>query len=1424
MAALAGCGVNETNPCDGIAGACLAIHVEGSAPGADTLSFDLSGAATDHFTRALGPGVTLPAVVAVTLKPDAAGALTVSVAGLVATRGVGSGSAMLTLVAGAHNEVHVTLTGAASCTDGTRNQDETGIDCGGAVCPPCANGQMCNSTKDCAAGVCAMSLCVLPSCMDKVLNGSETDVDCGGTCPPCMEGNACKRGADCDSLDCVAHSCAKATCADAILNGMESDVDCGQSCVGRQCADGLMCKVGADCQSRSCVMGQCATAICSDGVKNGNETDIDCGGPTCGRCDTGKSCAGGNDCVNGKCNGTPPTCAMPDCSDGLKNGSETDVDCGGMCKPCGNNKGCLVGADCTSGRCAAGQCVSAACSDGMKDFSETDIDCGGADCPACITGKACGAASDCMSGVCTAGKCAPPSCSDSVKNGTETDVDCGGGCMVRCAMGKMCTQGSDCASAVCASGACAAPSCSDGVKNGSEPDVDCGGSCASKCGDGKGCAAAGDCASGVCSATTHTCATASCSDMVKNGHETDVDCGGGMCGGCANGKLCSIATDCTSGVCTAGKCATPTCMDVVKNGNETDVDCGGGVCMACTAGKSCLANTDCTSALCTGGRCPAAGCSDGAKNGSETDVDCGGMCAPCANGKVCIIAADCTSGVCTGGKCATPSCMDGVANGGESDVDCGGATMCLRCAATLKCTAKTDCASGVCTNGVCQTATCSDTVKNGSESDVDCGGSKCAGCPTGGACMAGGDCASGVCASSGKCAAPTCSDGVANGSETDIDCGGSSCGPCANGKMCKVIGDCQSGVCTNGTCAAPSCTDKVKNGVETDVDCGGAASMGCSRCGIGQMCGANSDCVSGLCNTSGVCAAVSCTDGMKNGNETDVDCGGTCPGCANGGMCKVAMDCKNGVCSNGVCTDCFDRAKNGSETDVDCGGPSCPQCPQGSACAMASDCRSGVCSSLKGRTVCLPPTCNDGIKNGTETDVDCGSSTPTIDPGMTSVVCFNGGCQLHRACNVNNDCESGLCMSHLCVASYCNDGAHDSDETDVDCGPSCLPCAVGKASGGNSVNCASRQIDGGGKCTALSLSWTEKDIVVGTTPQGLAAGDLNHDGKPELVVSVAGSNSLVSLAYDSTQAHGFNAVVGSTAITNSPRSIAIGDLNRDGSADVVVATTTGQLLVLLGNGDRTFHSPVGYSSCAITPTIFDQLGDGNLDLVLSCGNARNAFFVPGNGDGTFPTGAGAVTQLTTTTAFGNATGDFDNDGKIDIAIDDNASSSTVLFSGSSSFKQSQSLFSSPTFFSSTADMNHDGIIDLVTTVADNTGVRLRVILGGANIGNSMPIGYGVPGNNPSAPGFVVIGDYNLDGYLDAGTSFAVTGGAQYFTMLGGVKSDGTFQLTASGGANAIAVYPGPVSLATADFNGDGKPDVAAHSASNDIAVFLNTSN
>jgi hypothetical protein len=102
-----------------------------------------------------------------------------------------------------------------------------------------------------------------------------------------------------------------------------------------------------------------------------------------------------------------------------------------------------------------------------------------------------------------------------------------------------------------------------------------------------------------------------------------------------------------------------------------------------------------------------------------------------------------------------------------------------------------------------------------------------------------------------------------------------------------------------------SCTDGVKNQGESDIDCGGYA---CGtllkpplKCDAGKKCVGASDCASGVC-TAGVCGGNSCSNGVKDGSESDIDCGGTCGACSDGKMCLAQTDCERGTrCTNGFC-------------------------------------------------------------------------------------------------------------------------------------------------------------------------------------------------------------------------------------------------------------------------------------------------------------------------------------------------------------------------------------------------------------------------------------------------------------------------------------------------------------------------------------------
>ncbi|MBW3000256.1 solute carrier organic anion transporter [Candidatus Woesearchaeota archaeon] len=144
-----------------------------------------------------------------------------------------------------------------------------------------------------------------------------------------------------------------------------------------------------------------------------------------------------------------------------------------------------------------------------------------------------------------------------------------------------------------------------------------------------------------------------------------------------------------------------------------------------------------------------------------------------------------------------------------------------------------------------------------------------------------------------------CENNVTDEDETDLNCGGLSCPGCPNGKRCLNHSDCISNYCLSNICTEASCSDTIKNGLETDVDCG----ANCPCCGLDMSCNINSDCCGLFCHPdTRKCDVPSCDDGYKNGEETDIDCGDGCPEkCEVGQGCVSPNDCKSGYCDLGVC-------------------------------------------------------------------------------------------------------------------------------------------------------------------------------------------------------------------------------------------------------------------------------------------------------------------------------------------------------------------------------------------------------------------------------------------------------------------------------------------------------------------------------------------
>ena len=227
----------------------------------------------------------------------------------------------------------------------------------------------------------------------------------------------------------------------------------------------------------------------------------------------------------------------------------------------------------------------------------------------------------------------------------------------------------------------------------------------------------------------------------------------------------------------------------------------------------------------------------------------------------------------------------------------------------------------------------------------------------------------------------------------------------------------------------------------------------------------------GLLASSGCTLSVAGIDDGSGGTSTTASTGTGGTECIDGSECSDGNPCTDDVCTKGKCdnpandkivpTDpnpCTkDECKNGVQSHTNepagkpcgtdlkcdaggvcqctaneqCGAPtSCvkPTCDLVKGCVIAADCQSDVCEGQP--KVCKSATCNDGRRNGTETDGDCGGK------------CADGGqrCSPGQKCKAPNDCTSHVCQAGFCQQALCTDGVKNGNELGVDCGGDCGPC------------------------------------------------------------------------------------------------------------------------------------------------------------------------------------------------------------------------------------------------------------------------------------------------------------------------------------------------------------------------------------------------
>lgn len=279
-----------------------------------------------------------------------------------------------------------------------------------------------------------------------------------------------------------------------------------------------------------------------------------------------------------------------------------------------------------------------------------------------------------------------------------------------------------------------------------------------------------------------------------------------------------------------------------------------------------------------------------------------------------------------------------------------------------------------------------------------------------------------------------------------------------------------------------------------------------------------------------------------------------------------------------------------------------------------------------------------------------------------------------------------------------------------------------------------------------------------------------------------------------------------------PLGLAVGDFNLDGLPDVASAMPeSNRATVVLGTGAGNFTAPVSYDLGNLPSSIavIDWNADGKPDLIGTNVNDRTFSWTEGLGDGTF-TGRDFLRAGLDFSPASIAPGDFNRDGKMDVAVTGNGNQVAVVLRDNGFAFSAVSYF---TVFGETSnvvvsDLNGDGKADLAVSTLNSTLNNTAAVLLGDGAGGFAPVKrFGSEGGD-----FIAVGDLNGDGKPDLAT---VSYLLNHLTVL---LNDGQGNFPT---ATDYTTGTGPTSVAIADFNNDGKPDLAtANITSGNIQVRL----
>ena len=401
------------------------------------------------------------------------------------------------------------------------------------------------------------------------------------------------------------------------------------------------------------------------------------------------------------------------------------------------------------------------------------------------------------------------------------------------------------------------------------------------------------------------------------------------------------------------------------------------------------------------------------------------------------------------------------------------------------------------------------------------------------------------------------------------------------------------------------------------------------------------------------------------------------------------------------------------------------------------------------------------------------------------------------------------------------------------------------------------------------------DYPVGSAPSGIAVGDFNNDGKLDIAVVYGFNLSKVAVLLGNGDGT-FKPFIPTTAGVEDG-SIAVGDFNGDGKLDVAVSDSSGVVDVMLGNGDGTFKAPVSYATAPDPRMVItaDFNGDGKLDLATTNAESETISVLLGNGDGTFQAhmdnstaiaascislAAGALSdnrrldivagcqaegEVVVLISNGNGTfrpakaypvpagvdrvalGDFNGDGKLDVAVTNAGTNDMVsVLPGTGSGTLKAAVVFGTNYGPSgiaAADFNGDGKLDLVTS--DDGGpfgvtiATISVLLSNGRDLFAARTDYPVTTESLSgAYNGIAAADLTGNGKADLIVPITYADVPYEFSILKN-KGNGTFDAPVS-----YTLPTGPDAVVAGDFNNDHKADIAIvnFGGSGSISVLLNS--